>query len=305
MKKIFFSTYSFILFFTAICLYSCTKYTANTKSSSTTSGSSGSGGSGATPLGGGGAGTGGSGTGGSGTGGSGSGGSGSGGSGSGGSGSGGSGSGGSGSGGSGSGGSVDSSTLFKTYIQGLNYTSNLVNATLFCDSIALLKDGLYTVINKATANYGVAWGNHESATLGSFTTLANMNYSFVVFDGVGVPMKGIMLNNGIETPADKRAYIRFINIDPVTSNVPATFSFESYVDTVKYTNRKYLDHITDTSLSSYKNIYATTGYITIKMNNIVVTRFQNAFEQGKKYTIFAMSNPVSGNSKVYIARHNW
>lgn len=300
----------FILF----TIMGCTKYVGSNKTTTTTTTSTS--GSGATPLGSGGSSSGtGSGSGSSGSGGSGSSGSGGGstgsGTGSGGTGSGSSGSGGSGSSGgggssvgSGSSGSGGSGTggnqIAQTYIQGLNY-SIVSNVTMWADSLNLLGGGYYTTINAGNVKVGAKYGNNETLTVGTYQLNPYSYYSLIIFDGTQIA--GTILPNGTGTPGTNRAYIRFIDLDATTKSSNMICSAVSYMDSSWFMNRHYVDHQTDTSLTQFKDIYATTNTITFKINNQIVKNFQYAFDQGKKYTIFALAD-ASGNSKCYIARHN-
>lgn len=301
-------------------LIGCTKYAAkkNTTSTSTSSGTGS--GSGATPLGAGGSSSGsgnsgsgsGAGSGSSGSGGSSSGsgsgsGTGSGSSGSGGSGSsgGGSSSGGGGSIGSGSSGSGGSGTgsnqIAQTYIQGLNYSS-ASNVVMWADSLNLLGGGYYTAINAGNVKVGAKYGNNETLTVGTYLLSPYSFYSLIIFDGSQTA--GTILPNGTSTPSTNRAFIRFIDLDPTTKNANMICSAVSYADSSWFMNRRYIDHQSDTSLTQYKDVYATTNTITLKINNQIVKNFQYPFEQGKKYTIIALADPANGSSKCYIARHN-
>lgn len=291
-------------------LTGCTKYAAKKINTTTTSTTGSNSGSGATPLG---SGSSSSGSGGSGSSGSGGGsssgggtGTGSGSSGSGGSGTGGGsssgggssvGSGSSGSGGSGTGGNQTA----QTYIQGLNYSS-ASNVVMWADSLNLLGGGYYTAINAGNVKVGTKYGNNEMLTVGTYLLNPYSFYSLIIFDGS--QLAGTILPNGTSTPNTNRAFIRFIDLDPTTKNATMICSAVSYADSSWFMNRRYIDHQSDTSLTQYKDVYATTNTITLKINNQVVKNFQYPFEQGKKYTIIALADPSNGNSKCYIARHN-
>ncbi len=211
------------------------------------------------------------------------------------------GSGSSGSGGSGTGGN----TLPVTYLQGLNYMGigAVSNVSMFADSATLLSAGYYTSIYAGNVKVGAYYNNNQVLNIGNYLLTPYNFYSLIIFDAPQVSIAGTILPNGNTTPGDKRAYIRFIDLDPSTKNANMICSAVSYMDSSWFMNRRYLDHQTDTSLTQYKDIYATTADINFKINNQVVKSFQYAFEQGKKYTIIAIAD---GNnlSKYYIARHN-
>jgi len=298
--------------FIIFTIIGCTKYVGANKTTTTTTASTS--GSGATPLGSGGSSSGSGGSGSSGSGGSGSTGSGGGstgsGTGSGGTGSGSSGSGGSGSSGggssvgSGSSGSGGSGTggnqIAQVYIQGLNY-STVSNVTMWADSLNLLGGGYYTTVNAGSVKVGAKYGNNETLNVGTYLLTPYSYYSLIIFDGTQIA--GTILPNGTSTPGTNRAYIRFIDLDATTKTSNMICSAVSYMDSSWFMNRHYVDHQTDTTLTQFKDIYATDNTITFKINNQIVKNFQYKFDQGKKYTIFALAD-ASGVSKCYIARHN-
>ena len=263
---------------------SCTKYVAGEKKSNTTTTSS-SGSSLPGPLPGGG-----------------SSGSGSGSSGSGSSGSSGSGSGNSSSGSNGSGNGGNTSGSNTSSIQVLDYT-NTSNTKFWANNNSISNGGSYTTINAGNVAFKMTYNNSDVLNANTYSIMPNSYYSFVTFAAPGIGYDATVLHNGTSTPAIHRAFVRFINLDPTSKTRPVSCTMKSYMDNIQFNNRIYLDNKTDSTLTDFRDIYATTGNITLTKNNKEVINFQFAFDQEKKYTIFTLADN-NGFSKIYIARHN-
>ena len=174
---------------------------------------------------------------------------------------------------------------------------------MWADSANLLGGGYYTTVNAGNVKVGVNYGSQQTLNIGTYFLNPYTFYSLIVYDGPQITVAGTILPNGITTPSSNRAYIRFVDLDPNTKNATMICSAVSYADSSWFMNRHYLDHQTDTSLTQFRDVYATTATVTFKTNNQIIRTFQYPFEQGRKYTIIAMAD-ANGNSKYFIARHN-
>ncbi|MBS4043846.1 MAG: hypothetical protein KGZ59_08540 [Chitinophagaceae bacterium] len=263
------------------CLFSifisCTKYTGNTRAASTSGSTTGGGSSSATPLPGSGSGSGSSGS--------------------------------SGSGGSGS------AANPHAYIQSLNFSTSAFAYVTYNDSIALKKDGSYTVVYAGNGVVKSKIGNGLASdpvqTTASYLFKPYSYYTYVLFTSPAAPIGEVLLTNDLTPISGGAAQVRFLSIDPLTTSTPVTFKLSNYLDNVTITNRKYLDNKTDSNFNKFQSI--TPGISVIKflyLDSTVLTFNQN-FESGKKYTVFSGALSYVASSKgtlpvsfYQVAQHN-
>lgn len=205
-------------------------------------------------------------------------------------------------------GSSSSSSTNPTYMQLINYVtqfSPVSGLNFYADSVLLNSNSSYTTVKSGTTVLKVNNTNYSAYNL-----LPNNFYSAIFFYKPFALNGGIaetLLFNGTNEPAVNRAFVRFINIDLNTynNNTFQNYFFESYADTVRSFNRKYLDHQQDSSFTIFRDVYATTATLTVKNNNNqVISQFQYPFLSKKKYTIFSFPESNTNIHKIYIAQHN-
>ena len=269
----------FILILSVIVLVtSCTRYNGTT-TTSTTTGSSGSGPTPLPPLYGGG--TGGTGTGGTGT---------------------------------GTGGTTNPN-IPQAFIQGLFYAGISNSYVTANDSIALKQDGSYTAIyaGNTLLKYKVGSGASTDAvyTTALYYTRPYSFYTYVLFKSPASVAGETLLWNDNSTVAPGTAQVRFISLDPLTTAVPITFKVTNYLDNLLVPNRTYLDNRTDSSQNNFRIITPGISNVSFLYRDSSLLTFQQNFESGKKYTVFAgaLSYVTSAKGTLpinyyQVARHN-
>ena len=269
----------FILILSVIVLVtSCTRYNGTT-TTSTTTGSSGSGPTPLPPLYGGG--TGGTGTGGTGT---------------------------------GTGGTTNPN-IPQAFIQGLFYAGISNSYVTANDSIALKQDGSYTAIyaGNTLLKYKVGSGASTDAvyTTALYYTRPYSFYTYVLFKSPASVAGETLLWNDNSTVAPGTAQVRFISLDPLTTAVPITFKVTNYLDNLLVPNRTYFDNRTDSSQNNFRIITPGISNVSFLYRDSSLLTFQQNFESGKKYTVFAgaLSYVTSAKGTLpinyyQVARHN-
>lgn len=291
--------------FLAFALGGCTKYfNTETASNSGTNGSTGTGGSGgaaATPLpppSGGGSGSGGSGSGG------------------------GSGSSGSGSGGSGSGGGSSSGgsgtvnpNIPQAYIQALFFTNVNQQYVRVNDSTSLNFDGSYKQVyagNTTLKFYqGPGAASDRLYTTATYFIRPYGFYSYVLFPTSTTGVNENLIINDITAPPIGKTNIRFISLDPLTVTTPITFLLKNALTDQRSTNRKYLDHRSDTTKMNFTTYDAAVYNVSFLYRDSSLLNFTRTFESGKSYTVFAGALGYNTTSRgtfpinyYQVAQHN-
>lgn len=271
-----------ILVSTLVLLSSCTKYSGNTTTTTTTStGSTGSGPTPLPPLYGGGTGTGGTGTGGTGT---------------------------------GTGGTTNPN-IPQAFIQGLFFAGINSSYVTINDSIALKQDGSYTAIyaGNTLLKYKVGSGASTDPiyTTALYYTRPYSYYTYVLFKSPTATAGETLLWNDLSAVSPGTAQVRFISLDPLTTAVPITFKVNNYLDNLLVPNRTYLDNRTDSSQNNFRIITPGISNVSFIYRDSSLLTFQQNFESGKKYTVFAGALSYITSSKgtlpinyYQVARHN-
>jgi hypothetical protein len=266
------SHWSGVILCCSVIFISCTKYTGSTKSS-TTSGSGSGGSSSPTPL----PPAGGS--------------------------------------GSGSSGTTGASGSIHAYIQNLNFSSAAYAYVTYNDSISLKKDGSYTVVNAGNSIVKSKIGSGASSdpiqTTASYLFKPYSYYTYALFTSPAAPIGEVLLSNDLSTVIGGAAQVRFLSLDPLTTSTPITFKLTNYLDNVSVANRKYLDVKADTNYNKFQSITPGTSIIKFVYLDSTVLTFNQNFESGKKYTVFAGALSYVASSKgtlpvsyYQVAQHN-
>jgi len=222
--------------------------------------------------------------------------------------------GGTGSGGTGSGGAGINSTP-QSYVQALLFAGISNSYITLNDSISLKQDGGYTPVYSGNGllKYKVGAGTNYDAvyTTALYYLRPYSFYTYVVFRSPATAAGETMLWNDNTTPAAGTAQVRFISLDPLSTVAPISFKLTNYLDNFTIINRTYLDNRTDSNLCSFKTITPGFSNVTFIYRDTTTITFQQNFESGKKYTVFALaSNYITSNkgtlpiSYYQIARHN-
>lgn len=220
--------------------------------------------------------------------------------------------GGSGSSGSGGTGSTNSP---HAYIQNLNFSSSALAYVTYNDSISLKKDGSYTVVNAGNGLVKSKIGSGASSdpvqTTASYLFKPYSYYSYVLFTSPAAPIGEVLLSNDLATVIGGAAQVRFLSLDPLTTSTPITFKLSNYLDNVSVASRKYLDVKVDTNYNKFQSITAGTSIIKFVYLDSTVLTFNQNFQSGKKYTVFAGALSYVASSKgtlpvsyYQVAQHN-
>ena len=220
-----------------------------------------------------------------------------------------------GSGSSGSSGGTGSSSNTHAYIQALNFTSSTLAYVTYNDSIALKKDGSYTVVFAGNAvvksKIGTGLFTDPVQTTASYLFKPYSFYTYVLFSSPATPVGEVLLTNDLTTVTTGTAQVRFLSIDPLTTTTPITFKLNNYLDNITVANRKYLDNKADSNYNKFQNITPGTSIIRFIYNDSTVLSFNGLFESGKKYTVFAGALGYVASSKgtlpvsfYQLAQHN-
>ena len=284
LKKSNYKLYALLVFCAATLAISCTKYSGNTTTTTTSSGSSTTAPTPLPPLAGGGTSTGGS-TGGTGTG-----------------------------TGTGTGGTANPN-IPQAFIQGLFFAGLSNSYVTINDSIPLKQDGSYTAIyaGNTLLKYKVGSGASTDAvyTTAVYYTRPYSFYTYVLFKSPAAVAGETLLWNDNSAVAAGTAQVRFISLDPLTTAVPISFKLTNYLDNVLIPNRTYLDNRVDSNINSFKTITPGISNVSFVYRDSALLTFQQNFESGKKYTVFAGALSYVTSSKgtlpinyYQVARHN-
>lgn len=272
-----FKIWSKVVLCSSIIFISCTKYSGSTKSTSTTGTGSGSGSSPSpTPL---------------------------------------PPAGGSGSSGSGSSGGTGSTANPHAYIQALNFSSSAYAYVTFNDSMSLKKDGSYSVVYAGNGVVKSKVGSGASTdpiqTTASYFFKPYSYYTYILFTSPAAPIGEVLMSNDLGAVTGGAAQVRFLSLDPLTTSTPITFKLTNYLDNVTVANRKYLDNKVDTNYNKFQSITPGTSIIKFLYLDSTVLTFNQTFQSGKKYTIFAGALSYVASSKgtlpvsyYHVAQHN-
>jgi hypothetical protein len=204
------------------------------------------------------------------------------------------------------------------YVQGLIFTDFPSSYIGVNDSTSLLGSGSYTNLYGGANlfKYQVRNGTSSSAGYTTYTSTQYFlrpysYYTYVVFKSPVSAAGETILMNDLSTPAVGTTQVRFISLDPLTTSVPVTFKVVNYLDNFTVANRTYLDNRTDTTLNYFRAI--TPGFSTVSFlyRDSTVLSFNQNFESGRKYTVFAGALGYLASSKgtlpisyYQVARHN-
>ncbi len=217
--------------------------------------------------------------------------------------------------GTGSSGGTGSTNSPHAYIQNLNFSSSAFAYVTYNDSISLKKDGSYTVVNAGNGLVKSKIGSGASSdpvqTTASYLFKPYSYYTYVLFTSPAAPIGEVLLSNDLATVAGGAAQVRFLSLDPLTTSTPITFKLSNYLDNVSVANRKYLDVKVDTNYNKFQSITPGTSIIKFVYLDSTVLTFNQNFQSGKKYTVFAGALSYVASSKgtlpvsfYQVAQHN-
>ncbi len=217
--------------------------------------------------------------------------------------------------GSGSSGGTGGTNSPHAYIQNLNFSSSVYAYVTYNDSISLKKDGSYTVVNAGNGLVKSKIGSGASSdpiqTTASYLFKPYSYYSYVLFTSPAAPIGEVLLSNDLATVIGGAAQVRFLSLDPLTTSTPITFKLTNYLDNVSVASRKYLDVKVDTNYNKFQSITPGTSIIKFVYLDSTVLTFNQNFESGKKYTVFAGALSYVASSKgtlpvsyYQVAQHN-
>ncbi len=220
-----------------------------------------------------------------------------------------------GGGGSGGTGGTGSTSSPHAYIQNLNFSSSAFAYVTYNDSISLKKDGSYTVVNAGNGLVKSKIGSGASSdpiqTTASYLFKPYSYYSYVLFTSPAAPIGEVLLSNDLATVIGGAAQVRFLSLDPLTTSTPITFKLTNYLDNISVASRKYLDVKSDTNYNKFQSITPGTSIIKFVYLDSTVLTFNQNFESGKKYTVFAGALSYVASSKgtlpvsyYQVAQHN-
>lgn len=220
-----------------------------------------------------------------------------------------------GGGGSGSSGGTGSTSSPHAYIQNLNFSTSAFAYVTYNDSISLKKDGSYTVVNAGNGLVKSKIGSGASSdpiqTTASYLFKPYSYYSYVLFTSPAAPIGEVLLSNDLATVIGGAAQVRFLSLDPLTTSTPITFKLTNYLDNISVASRKYLDVKADTNYNKFQSITPGTSIIKFVYLDSTVLTFNQNFESGKKYTVFAGALSYVASSKgtlpvsyYQVAQHN-
>lgn len=220
-----------------------------------------------------------------------------------------------GGGGSGGTGGTGSTSSPHAYIQNLNFSTSAFAYVTYNDSISLKKDGSYTVVNAGNGLVKSKIGSGASSdpiqTTASYLFKPYSYYSYVLFTSPAAPIGEVLLSNDLATVIGGAAQVRFLSLDPLTTSTPITFKLTNYLDNISVASRKYLDVKADTNYNKFQSITPGTSIIKFVYLDSTVLTFNQNFESGKKYTVFAGALSYVASSKgtlpvsyYQVAQHN-